>query len=85
MDLSGLLLAVLDVAVLLSSLGTGLHLKLANPLRLGMTVLLLGWEGEDIGRLLILIIASASADASADKSADRSAEILDTFIFNCFF
>ena len=41
--------------------------------------------GGVVGVKELLIIASASADASADKAADRSAEILDTFIFNCFF
>ena len=40
-DLSGLLLAVLDVAVLLGLLGTSLHLELVDLLQLKMVVLLL--------------------------------------------
>ena len=53
-DLSGLLLAVLDVAVLLGFLGTSLHLELVNFLRLEIVALLLNWEGEDIGELLTI-------------------------------
>ena len=48
-DLSGLLLAVLDVAVLPGLLGTSLYLELVDVLRFEMVVLLLSWEGEDIG------------------------------------
>ena len=50
-DLPGLLLAVLGVAVLLSLLWTSLHLQLANLLGLEVAVLLLDWEGEDVGEL----------------------------------
>ena len=50
-DLPGLLLAVLGVAVLLSLLWTSLHLQLANFLWLEVAVLLLDWEGEDVGEL----------------------------------
>ena len=53
-DHSGLLLAVLDVAVLLGFLGTSLHLELVDLLRLEMVVLLLSWEGEDIGERLAI-------------------------------
>merc|ERR1712201_35893 len=53
-DLPGLLLAVLGVAVLLSFLWTSLHFKLADFLRLEMTVLLLNREGEDIGELFTI-------------------------------
>ena len=51
-DLPGLLLAVLGVAILLGFLGTSLHLQLADLLRLEVAVLLLNWEGEDVGELL---------------------------------
>merc|ERR1712183_633257 len=51
-DLPGLLLAVLGIAVLLCFLGTSLHLQLADLLRLEVAVLLLNWEGEDVGELL---------------------------------
>merc|ERR1719427_1946043 len=51
-DLPGLLLAVLGVAVLLGFLGTSLHLQLADLLGLEVTILLLDWEGEDVGKLL---------------------------------
>ena len=51
-DHSGLLLAVLDVAVLLSFLGASLHLELTDLLRLEVAILLLDWKGGDIGELL---------------------------------
>ena len=53
-NLPGLLLAVLGVAVLLGFLGTSLHFKLADLLRLEMTVLFLYREGEDIGELFTI-------------------------------
>ena len=53
-DLSGLLLAVLGVAVLLGFLRTGLHLELVGLLRLETVDLLLNWEGEAIGELLAI-------------------------------
>ena len=53
-DLSGLFLAVLDVAVLFSFLGTSPHLKLADLLLLKMAALLLDWEGGDAGERLTL-------------------------------
>ena len=57
-DLLGLLLAVLGVVVLLSFLGTGLHLKLADLLRLDMPNLLLNWERKDIAKLLAIPVTS---------------------------
>ena len=48
-DLSGLLLAVLGVAVLLGFLRTSLHLKLVDFLRLAVVTLLLNWRREDVG------------------------------------
>ena len=53
-DLSGLLLAVLGVAVLPSFLGTSLHLELVDFLRLEIVALLLSWEDEDVGELLTI-------------------------------
>merc|ERR1712013_697520 len=53
-DLPGLLLAVLGVAVLLGLLRTSLHLQLTALLWFKMTVLLLDWEGEDVGELLAI-------------------------------
>ena len=51
-DLSGLLFAVLDVAILLSSLGMSLHLKLIDFLRFETISLLLSWKNEAIGEPL---------------------------------
>ena len=51
-DLPGLLLAVLGVAVLLGLLRASLHFQLADLLRLKVAILLLNWEGEDVGELL---------------------------------
>ena len=50
-DLSGQLLAVLNVAVLLSFLGISLHLKLVDLLRLETIELFLSWEGKTIVEL----------------------------------
>merc|ERR1712202_109420 len=50
-DFPGLLLAVLSVAVLLGLFWTSLHLQLADLLGLEVAVLLLNWEGEDVGEL----------------------------------
>ena len=68
MDLSGLLLAVLDVAVLLSFLGTGLHLNLADLLWLAMAVLLLDWESENIGELIVVPVHVSLAHLLLDLS-----------------
>ena len=53
-DLSGLLLAVLGVVVLLNLLGTSLHLQFSDLLRFNAGVLLLSWEGEDVGDLFAI-------------------------------
>merc|ERR1711942_124946 len=53
-DLSGLLLAVLDVAVLLGFLGTSLHLELIDLLWLETVDLLLNWE--DLSGLLLAVL-----------------------------
>jgi len=53
-DLSRLLLAVLRVAVLLSFLGTSLHLKFAYFLWLEVAILFFHREGEEVGELLAI-------------------------------
>merc|ERR1712201_1904 len=69
-DLPGLLLAVLGVAILLGLLGASLHLKLTDLLRLEMTVLLLNWEGEDVGELLAVPVHVSLANLDLDLSGD---------------
>merc|ERR1712013_416551 len=69
-DLPGLLLAVLGVAVLLSLLRTSFHLQLADLLGLEVAVLLLNWEGEDIGELLTVPVHVSLADLHLDLSGD---------------
>merc|ERR1719312_187163 len=69
-DLPGLLLAVLGVAVLLSFLGTSLHLQLADLLGLKMAVLLLDREGEDVGELLAISMNISLAHFHLDLSWD---------------
>ena len=80
-DLPGLLLAVLGVAVLLGFLGTSLHFKLADLLRLEMTVLLLYGEGEDIGELFTIPVnislASFNLDLQ-DKTIKPDQDLSDT-------
>merc|ERR1712112_83417 len=69
-DLPGLLLAVLGVAVLLRLLRASLHLKLADLLWFEVAVLLLHWEGEDIGELLAVPVHVSLADLDLDLSRD---------------
>merc|ERR1719342_501685 len=69
-DLPGLLLAVLGVAVLLGLLRSSLHLQLTDLLGLEMTVLLLNWEGEDVGELLAVPVHISLADLDLDLSGD---------------
>merc|ERR1719312_527593 len=69
-DLPGLLLAVLGVAVLLSFLGASLHLQLTDLLGLEMAVLLLHWEGEDVGELLTIPVNISLAHLHLDLSWD---------------
>merc|ERR1711982_134000 len=69
-DLPGLLLAVLSVAVLLSLLRAGLHLQLADLLRLEVTVLLLHWKGEDVGEFLAILMDVSLANLNLDLSWD---------------
>merc|ERR1712066_54351 len=69
-DLPGLLLAVLGVAVLLSLLRASLHFQLTDLLRLKVAVLLLNWEGEDIGELLAVPVHVSLADLDLDLSWD---------------
>merc|ERR1719312_902740 len=69
-DLSGLLLAVLGVAVLLGLLRASLHLQLADLLGLEMAVLLLHWEGEDIGELLAVPVYVGLTNLDLDLSWD---------------
>merc|ERR1719342_663717 len=69
-DLPGLLLAVLGVAVLLGLLRASLHLKLADLLGLEVAVLLLNWEGEDVGKLLTVPVHVSLADLHLDLSGD---------------
>ena len=53
-DLPGHLLTVLGVAVLLGLLWASLDFQLADFLWLKVAVLLLHWEGKDIGELLAI-------------------------------
>merc|ERR1711875_19831 len=69
-DLPGLLLAVLGVAVLLGLLRASLHLQLADLLGLEMAVLLLHWEGEDVGELLAVPMHVSLANLNLDLSWD---------------
>merc|ERR1719186_1196714 len=65
-DLPGLLLAVLGVAVLLGLLWSSLHFKLADFLRLEMTVLLLYREGENVGEFLAIPVDISLANLDLD-------------------
>ena len=65
-DLPRLLLTVLGVAVLLSLLGASLHLQFADLLGLEVTVLLLNWEGEDVGKLLAVPVHVSLTDLHLD-------------------
>merc|ERR1711875_94445 len=69
-DLPGLLLAVLGVAVLLGLLRAGLHLQLADLLGLEMAVLLLNWEGEDVGELLAVPVYVSLANLDLNLSGN---------------
>ena len=62
----GCFLAVHGVAVLLGLLGTSLHLQLAYLLRLEVAVLLLNWEGEDVGELLAVPVDIGLAHLDLD-------------------
>merc|ERR1740137_357076 len=68
--LPGLLLAVLSVAVLFSLLRASLHFQLTNLLWLEVTVLLLYWEGEDVGELLTIPVNISLAHFHLDLSWD---------------
>merc|ERR1719350_801892 len=76
MDLPGLLLAVLGVAVLLGLLWTGLLLQLADLLGLEVAVLLLHWEGEDVGEFLAISVNISLAHFYLDLSGDVVAVLL---------
>merc|ERR1711982_223311 len=69
-DLSRLFLTVLGVAVFLGFLRARLHLQLADLLRLEMAVLLLDWEGEDVGELLTIPVHVSLAHLHLDLSWD---------------
>merc|ERR1712066_480550 len=69
-DLPGLLLAVLGVAVLLSLLRASLHFQLTDLLGLKVAVLLLNWEGEDVGELLAVPMHVSLANLNLDLSWD---------------
>merc|ERR1719347_1141070 len=69
-DLPGLLLAVLGVAVLLGLLRPSLHLQLADLLGLEMAILLLNWEGEDVGEFLTVPMHVSLAYLDLDLSWD---------------
>ena len=65
-DLPGLLLAVLGVAVLLDFLRASLHFKLADLLWLKVAILLLNWEGKDVGELLAVPVDISLAHLHLD-------------------
>merc|ERR1719342_787810 len=67
-DLPGLLLAVLGVAVLLGLLRASLHFQLTDLLRLEVAILLLDWEGEDVGELLTIPVHVSLANLHLDLS-----------------
>merc|ERR1711942_40903 len=69
-DLPGLLLAVLGVAVLLGLLRASLHLQLTDLLGLKVAVLLLHWEGEDVGELLAVPVHVSLTNLNLDLSWD---------------
>merc|ERR1739838_237698 len=69
-DLPGLLLAVLGVAVLLGLLRARLHFQLTNLLWLEVAVLLLYWEGEDVGELLTIPVNISLTHFHLDLSWD---------------
>merc|ERR1739838_131212 len=75
-DFPGLLLAVLGVAVLLSLLWTSLHLQLTNLLGLEVAVLLLYWEGEDVGELFAISVDIGLAHLDLDLSRNVEAILL---------
>merc|ERR1719504_220860 len=75
-DLPGLLLAVLGVAVLLGLLRASLLLQLTNLLGLKVAVLLLHWEGEDVGELLTISVDIGLAHLYLDLSWDVVAVLL---------
>merc|ERR1719350_2398558 len=76
MDLPGLLLAVLGVAVLLGLLGASLLLQLADLLGLEVAVLLLHWEGEDVREFLTISVDISLAHFYLDLSWDVVAVLL---------
>merc|ERR1712066_774354 len=69
-DLPGLLLAVLGVAVLLGLLRASLHLQLADLLGFKVAVLLLHWEGKDVGKLLAISVNVSLANLDLNLSWD---------------
>merc|ERR1719481_390103 len=69
-DLPRLLLAVLGIAVLLSLLGTSLHLELADFLWFEMAVLLFDREGKDVGELLAISVHVSFANLDLNLSWD---------------
>merc|ERR1719186_500147 len=75
-DLPGLLLTVLGVAVLLGFLGTSLHRQLADLLGLEVTILLLDWEGEDVGELLAVPVDIGLAHLNLNLSRNVVAILL---------
>merc|ERR1739838_1286289 len=75
-DLPGLLLTVLGVAVLLGLLWASLHLHLANLLGLEVAVLLLDWEGEDVGELFAIFVDIGLAYLDLDLSRNVIAILL---------
>merc|ERR1712202_105622 len=75
-DLPGLLLAVLGVTVLLGLLWTSLHFQLANLFGLEVAVLLLNWEGEDVGELFAISVDIGLAYLDLDLSRNVIAILL---------
>merc|ERR1712119_222940 len=75
-DLPGLLLTVLGVAVLLCLLRASLHLHLADLFGLEVAVLLLNWEGEDVGELFAISVDIGFAYLDLDLSRNVIAILL---------
>ena len=76
--LPGLLLAVLSVAVLLGLLRASLHFQLTNLLWLEVAVLLLYWEGEDVGELLTIPVNISLAHFHLDLGIINTTENIIT-------
>ena len=70
-DFPWLLLAIFRVAVLLSFLGTSLHLQFTDLFWLEMAVLLLDWKWMSIGKLLTIPVNISLTHFDLDLARNR--------------